>query len=229
MIQINLLPVQEAEKRRSGKQVYILGSLLMVLQVIVLFTLQGEKENELSELRTRNAVLKREIEQLRARTNRVNELEQVRVELERQKNVLDNLLASQSGPVLLLASVAEMLTASDSAVDRANMRARNWTPTWNPDELWLDAFEDKQRKIKIEGHALDQKAVSEFWRRLKNSKHFVDVQLKSSLQTKVAKMKGREMMRFVFEAVALYGELDVDRYLACTLGPDDINSKKQKK
>ena len=41
-------------------------------------------------------------------------------------------------------------------------------------------------------------------------------------------MKGREMMRFVFEAVALYGELDVDRYLACTLGPDDINSKKQK-
>ena len=71
-----------------------------------------------------------------------------------------------------------MLTASDSAVDRANMRARNWTPTWNPDELWLDAFEDKQRKIKIEGHALDQKAVSEFWRRLKNSKHFVDVQLK---------------------------------------------------
>ena len=229
MIQINLLPVQEAEKRRSGKQVYILGSLLMVLQVIVLFTLQGEKENELSELRTRNAVLKREIEQLRARTNRVNELEQVRVELERQKNVLDNLLASQSGPVLLLASVAEMLTASDSAVDRANMRARNWTPTWNPDELWLDAFEDKQRKIKIEGHALDQKAVSEFLRRLKNSKHFVDVQLKSSLQTKVAKMKGREMMRFVFEAVALYGELDVDRYLACTLGPDDINSKNQKK
>lgn len=228
MIQINLLPVQEAEKRRSGKQVYILGSLLMVLQVIVLFTLQGEKENELSELRTRNAVLKREIDQLRARTNRVNELELVRVELERQKNVLDNLLASQSGPVLLLASVAEMLTASDSAVDRANMRARNWTPTWNPDELWLDAFEDKQRKIKIEGHALDQKAVSEFWRRLKNSKHFVNVQLKSSSQTKVSKMKGREMMRFVFEAVALYGELDVNRYLACTLGPDDINSKKQK-
>ena len=228
MIQINLLPVQEAEKRRSGKQVYILGSLLMVLQVIVLFTLQGEKENELSELRTRNAVLKKEIDQLRARTNRVNELELVRVELERQKNVLDNLLASQSGPVLLLASVAEMLTASDSAVDRANMRARNWTPTWNPDELWLDAFEDKQRKIKIEGHALDQKAVSEFWQRLKNSKHFVDVQLKSSTQTKVAKMKGREMMRFVFEAVALYGELDVNRYLACTLGPDDINSKKQK-
>ena len=206
MIQINLLPVQEAEKRRSGKQVYILGSLLMVLQVIVLFTLQGEKENELSELRTRNAVLKREIEQLRARTNRVNELEQVRVELERQKNVLDNLLASQSGPVLLLASVAEMLTASDSAVDRANMRARNWTPTWNPDELWLDAFEDKQRKIKIEGHALDQKRCPS-----------------------LAAVKGREMMRFVFEAVALYGELDVDRYLACTLGPDDINSKKQKK
>ena len=98
MIQINLLPVKKLRSGAAMKQVYILGSLLMVLQVIVLFTLQrSEKENELSELRTRNAVLKREIEQLRARTNRVNELEQVRVELERRKKLLDNLLASQSG------------------------------------------------------------------------------------------------------------------------------------
>ncbi len=229
MIQINLLPVQEAAKKKSGKQVYILGALLLIFQGIMLFTMLGDKQAELSQIRQKNALFKQKIDQIKKRTSKVQMLEKTRDELEGQKKVLDNLSASQSGPVLLLAEVAEMLTQSNDAVSRANMKARKWTPTWNPSELWLDQFIDKQRKISIAGHALDQKAVSEFWRRLKNSKHFVNVRLVSSRQVKIAKLKGRTMMQFVFEALALYGEADVERYLACELGPDDKNSKKKRK
>ena len=229
MIQINLLPVQEAEKKKSGKQVYVLGGLLLVFQAILLFTMYADKEAELTQLKQKNAMLKSKVNAIKARTSKVSNLEKTRVELESQKAVLDNLTASQSGPVLLLSEVAEMLTASQDAVVRANMKARNWTPTWNPDELWIDEFVDKQRKISIAGHALDQKAVSELWRRLKNSKHFVNVRLVSSKQVKVSNLKGRSMMQFVFSALALYGEADVDRYLACELGPDDKNSKKKRK
>ena len=229
MIQINLLPVQEAEKKKSGKQVYILGALLLVFQGILLFTMLGDKEAELRQLRQKNSVLKQKIEAIKKRTSKVASLERTRDDLENQKQVLDNLSASQSGPVLLLAEVAEMLTATNDAVVRANMKAKKWTPSWNPNELWLDQFIDKQRKISLSGHALDQKAVSEFWRRLKNSKHFVNVRLVSSRQVKIAKLKGRTMMQFVFEALALYGEADVERYLACELGPDDKNSKKKRK
>ena len=229
MIQINLLPVQEAAKKKSGKQVYILGFLLLMFQGIMLFTMLGDKQAELSQIRQKNTVFKQKIEQIKKRTSKVQMLEKTRDELEGQKKVLDNLSASQSGPVLLLAEVAEMLTQSNYADARANMKARKWTPTWNPNELWLDQFIDEQRQISIAGHALDQKAVSEFWRRLKNSKHFVNVRLVSSRQVKIAKLKGRTMMQFVFKALALYGEADVERYLACELGPDDKNSKKKRK
>lgn len=229
MIQINLLPVQEAEKKKSGKQVYILGGLLLIFQGIMLFTMLGEKEAELTQIRQKNSILKQKIQAIKKRTSKVASMERTREDLENQKRVLDDLSASQSGPVLLLAEVAEMLTATNDAVARANMKAKKWTPSWNPNELWLDQFIDKQRKISMSGHALDQKAVSEFWRRLKNSKHFVDVRLVSSKQVKIAKLKGRTMMQFVFEALALYGEADVARYLACELGPDDKNSKKKRK
>ena len=229
MIQINLLPVQEAEKKKSGKQVYVLGGLLLAMQAIILFTMYGDKEAELQQIRQKNRMLNGKVSAIKARTSKVSGLEKTRKELESQKAVLDNLTASQSGPVLLLAEVAEMLTASTDAVVRANMKARNWTPTWNPDELWIDEFVDKQRSISISGHALDQKAVSELWRRLKNSKHFVNVRLVSSKQVNVSNLKGRSMMQFVFNAQALYGEADVDLYLACELGPNDKNSKKKRK
>ena len=202
MIQINLLPVQEAEKKKSGKQVYILGALLLVFQGILLFTMLGDKEAELRQLRQKNSVLKQKIEAIKKRTSKVASLERTRDDLENQKQVLDNLSASQSGPVLLLAEVAEMLTATNDAVVRANMKAKKWTPSWNPNELWLDQFIDKQRKISLSGHALDQKAVSEFWRRLKNSKHFVNVRLVSSRQVKIR--SGRTMMQFVFEALRFW-------------------------
>lgn len=229
MIQINLLPVQEAEKKKSGKQVYVLGGLLLLFQAILLFSMYGDKESELSQLKQKNKMLSSKVNAIKVRTSKVSNLEKTRKELESQKAVLDNLTASQSGPVLLLSALAEMLTASQDAVVRANMKARKWTPTWNPEELWIDEFVDKQRDISISGHALDQKAVSEFWRRLKNSKHFVDVRLVSSKQVKVSKLKGRTMMQFAFNATALYGAADVDRYLACTLGPNDKNSKNKLK
>ena len=116
MIQINLLPVQEAEKKKSGKQVYVLGGLLLVFQAILLFTMYGDKEAELNQLKQKNAMLKSKVNAIQARTSKVSNLEKTRTELESQKAVLDNLTASQSGPVLLLSEVAEMLTASTDAV-----------------------------------------------------------------------------------------------------------------
>jgi hypothetical protein len=58
MIQINLLPVQEAAKKKSGKQVYILGCLLLIFQGIMLFTMLGDKQAELSQVRQKNALFK---------------------------------------------------------------------------------------------------------------------------------------------------------------------------
>ena len=55
--EISDLVSHSLEKKKSGKQVYVLGGLLLLFQAILLFSMYGDKQPALSQLKQKNKML----------------------------------------------------------------------------------------------------------------------------------------------------------------------------
>ena len=142
----------------------MLGLLVAVMLVVagVQYVRQGRLQEEAKLLD----------EQVKAKTAEKAELAQIQIEYEtraRRKelllariNVIEALKAQQSGPVLLLGTLASAVSSTD--------------------QLWLTGFDKKGAIVSVSGVALSMKAVADFMTRLKSSNTFKDVDLKETTQ-----------------------------------------------
>ena len=105
--------------------------------------------------------------------------------LRAREEAITKLQSARSGPTAILMELARILTPGRGpSVDPdrlAQLRRDNplsvFNPNWDARRLWLTAYTEAQRKLKIDGKARDGEDVSELARRLNLSSYFYDVKL----------------------------------------------------
>jgi type IV pilus assembly protein PilN len=204
MIKINLLAQKKRAERSDGSQVWLAVVMVIVLaEVAMLFLYHSFKAEELTQQQRKNAELTSQIEQ--AKKNVANH-EQVKADLallRAREEAIQKLQSARSGPTAILMELARILTPGRGpSVDPdrlAQLRRDNplsvFNPNWDARRLWITAYVEAQRSLRIEGKARDGEDVSELARRLNLSSYFYDVKLlpaqrendfvKFSIETKV--------------------------------------------
>jgi type IV pilus assembly protein PilN len=204
MIKINLLAQKKRAERSDASQVWLAVVMVIVLaEVAVLFLYHSVKAEELTQQQRKNAELTSQIEQ--AKKNVANH-EQVKADLallRAREEAIQKLQSARSGPTAILMELARILTPGRGpSVDPdrlAQLRRDNplsvFNPNWDARRLWITAYVEAQRNLRIDGKARDGEDVSELARRLNLSSYFYDVKLlpasresdfvKFSIETKV--------------------------------------------
>jgi type IV pilus assembly protein PilN len=207
MIRINLLAQKKrAERAEGASQVWLAVIMIVVLaEVAALFVFHGIKGEELALQQRRNNELSSQIDQ--AKKNVANH-EQVKADLallREREAAIQKLQTARSGPTAILMELARILTPGRGpSVDPdhlAQLRRDNplsvFNPNWDARRLWITAYVESQRKLKIDGKARDGEDVSELARRLNLSSYFYDVQL-------LPATRDTELVKFSIEAKVRY-------------------------
>jgi len=231
MIRINLLPVREAEKKKSGRQLLVLFAVLLLAQAAVLFFIQSEAQAELTAVQTQNKDIKTQIDKLKEKTSAVADLQRQTAELEQQKAVLDGLIEGQAGPVKMLDELSRILTPipKENANLKLEVAERGWNSDWDPRRLWIETFVEDQRGVKMTGYARNNDDLGEFLRRLNTSRHFVKVQMNVSEAVMMRQLNDTKMVKFDLDALVIYGPADVKRLAAGELGADKKKQRRRRK
>ncbi len=170
MIRVNLLGEARAKRKRVRAPVIEPGSgMVMGLLVGVLLVVAVTQYMRYGSLRDDGERLDQEITELQRERA---ELAQVQAQYElfsRRKelltahiNIIEQLKSQQSGPVLLLDTLA-------SAVS-------------NTDSLWLTEFNKTGQSVSVSGTSLTVRAVADLMTRLIASNTFADVTLQEAVQ-----------------------------------------------
>ena len=186
MIRINLLAQKKRAERSEASQVWLAVVMVVVLaEVAALFVLHSFKAEELADQQRKNAELNSQIDQ--AKKN-VADHEQVKADLallRAREEAIQKLQSARSGPTAILMELARILTPGRGpSVDPdrlAQLRRDNplsvFNPNWDARRLWVTAYVEAQRKLRIDGKARDGEDVSELVRRLALSDYFYEVRL----------------------------------------------------
>ena len=224
MIRINLLPIREAERQKSGRQFLLLMLILFLGQAAFLFILHGDTEEELKTAKRQNRKYSNQLKTLKKQTKKIVELKAQRVELERQKSVLTGLVEGQSGPVKMLNELSLMITTIDDPKAKLRVQARGWNPDWDPKRVWINEFKETNRRLKIKGLARSNEDVAELLKRLNTSRHFVNVEINVSTATKIKELNNTTLYHFDFSGLVIYGAADIKLLAEGKLGMD-VKSK----
>jgi len=193
MIRINLLPqTKRAVRTSSGGGssgstnlwvgVYLVGIVLWGAALGVLYFM---KSGDLEQQVALNNNLRAEIEQVRTKSAR---LEEVRAELEQSyalEEVVGELNKARTGPVRALMELSQILsTQGGPTIDPQaleEMRRENplagFNRSWDVRRLWVTHFEEENRRCRITGRGRTNEDVAEFLRRLALSELFDEVTL----------------------------------------------------
>ena len=211
MIRINLLQSESGPSGGGGKGFLVIAIALMALLGGALYYLQTEAQSEYDRVRDTNKKTQQKITKLQQETKEVAALEAEKELLERQKQVLQGLIEGKNGPINMLYELSEMLKVEDDPQKKLAQKSKGWNPEWDPKRMWIDRFLEKNRIVRIVGHARSNEDVAEFHHRLESSRHFVEVALKVS-ETVEFKELDAKFVQFTIDMVVLYGKADVVRY-----------------
>ncbi|HYD40694.1 MAG TPA: PilN domain-containing protein [Anaeromyxobacter sp.] len=162
MVRINLLPVRVSKKKEAGKQQLVLFALVLVAGVLANGFYHQHRVRALAVV---ERDLKKTKDDIAALDKVIQDVDKIKAEeamLKKKLETLDALRKGRTGPVRMLSELAE------------NM----------PRRLWLKKMEEKSSRVAFTGSAASIEDVSEFIRKLRESKYFAQVELKRILETK---------------------------------------------
>jgi type IV pilus assembly protein PilN len=212
MIRINLLPQKRRMAKTDGGQLWAVVLVLIVaFEAVGFFIYHGNKKEELTAQRHKNAVLQDQITE--AQTAVKNHAD-VKAQLERlraREDAISKLQSARTGPTAVLLELARMLTLGRGPSvdpDRLNQLRREnplavYNPGWDARRLWLTKYVENQRSVHLEGTARDGEDVSELARRMALSSYFTDVRLLPAKKTRSTEA-GMDLVNFMLEAKAKY-------------------------
>lgn len=206
MIRINLLPVQQDRQRQFGKQQFLVGVVLLVVELVALYFVHGNKAEQLEEREEQLGALQTEIAALREATAQNEQLNQQKESLQQMANVLEDLEANRAGPVQVLDEMKLMLNVPSNELERVSQEVRRWNLNWSPTNLWITDFRETDGAVIINGQAMTNDDIAEFNTRLATSVYFSGVRLSSTRATQDAQM-GR-VFSFTLTARVNYGIVD---------------------
>ena len=160
MIRINLLPVRAAKKREFGRQQLVLFVLLLVLAGIGNYIWYSRVDSELSGLDRQIATTKAEIAQLEKTIGEVKSIKDDKKALEDKLKILDTLKKGRTGPVKVMDELATLI----------------------PQKVWLHEYTEQAGGVTMVGAAATYEDLSTFSKKLKASRHFTNINIKTARQ-----------------------------------------------
>ncbi len=188
MIRINLIS-QKRERGGGGSQAsqaWLLVILaVVVLEVVALFLFHQSKLEELAQQQAQNKQMQGQIDSIKKLVANHEEIKKTLEVLRAREQSIAELQAARSGPTSVLLELAQILTADKGPTANSDVLAqlRKDNPLavynvgWDTRRLWLTAYTENQRVVRLEGLARDGNDVYELAQRLKLSVYFYDVQL----------------------------------------------------
>lgn len=179
MVRINLLPVRVSKKKEAGSQQLVLFALVLVAGVIANGFYHQHRASALAVIERDLAKTKADIAELDKVIQDVDKIKAEETLLKKKLDTLERLRKGRTGPVRMLAELGEN----------------------TPRRLWLRKMEEKTGKVTFLGTASNIDDVSEFIRKLKESKFFDGVELK---KTEAKTASGYRVVEFEIQAIGKY-------------------------
>lgn len=214
MIRINLLPQKRDAARRAseGSQTWlfvIMGAIL--LEAIVLIFVHKAKEDELKKVVQANQKVDAQINDIKRQISNHAEIKAQLKELKDREEAIKKLQAARTGPTETLLEVAKMLTTGRGPTtdrDRLEQLKRDNpgavpNTAWDSRRMWLQSYQENDRKVRIVGQARDAEDVSEFLRRLALSDYFYEVKLLPATKS-LDRENQLELLKFELSAKVRY-------------------------
>lgn len=180
MIRINLLPIKKQQEAESSKRQLVLFGFLILIEIVVLYFVYGNKNGELDQITQKNSVKAAAIEELKKQVADVEKLTKEKSLLEEQIGVLDQLEAGRSGPVRVMDEIQLVLAQPRNELEKLTYDKRGWNAKWDPSRLWINTFAEENGAFGLTGGARTTDDVAEFLQRLSTSVYFDDVRLGSA-------------------------------------------------
>jgi type IV pilus assembly protein PilN len=221
MIRVNLLVDAKKSKRGSAASTVattggaptwllaVLGALLV--QLLVFFFVYNSKDNELKKVAQDNKVIQASIDGIKANIAKHAQIKDKLRELKEREEAIDKLQAARTGPTSAVMELSHIMSEGRGpSLDRDRLEQLKRdnpsavpNPGWDPRRLWLIAYSEANREVKITGLARDGEDVSEFLRRISLSDYFMDVKLLPASKSIDAETK-IELVKFQISARAKY-------------------------
>lgn len=171
MIRINLLPTKAKEKARTVKNEGIIALVVIVAMSVFCYAVDKKKQQEINEANDKIKQLQVRINQYKEDIKRVEDFKRKKADLNAKLNAIKDLDKRRSGPVKMMDEFATIM----------------------PKKLWITNFKENNKKLTLEGVAVEGPVVSDFLERLRNSRFFQGPQL---IQTQQVAIDGKAMQKF---------------------------------
>jgi type IV pilus assembly protein PilN len=160
MIRINLLPVRAAKKREFGRQQIIFLVLILILVGIGNYFWYNKVDGDLTAMDQQIARTRSEIAQLEKTIGEVKSIKEDKKALEDKLKILDSLKKGRSGPVRVMDDLATII----------------------PAKVWMVDYAETGGAVTMVGRAASYEDLSAFSKKLKESKHFSNINIKNARQ-----------------------------------------------
>jgi type IV pilus assembly protein PilN len=190
MMRINLIRVKRTRRRDAGERALVImgAAVLLAAGGMVLVTVRAE--GELRTLIRQGNAVRDDIERMKAELGDYDKIKEQRLDLLKQQKTIDALKTGRTGPIYLMRELSEILTPGKGPTfDRVSYEERlrrdpnvGFNSGWDPRRVWLESFDEAQRKVKVRGSARTNEDVAEFLKRLQLSVFFADVTPESTTQ-----------------------------------------------
>lgn len=211
MIRINLLPTKKARAASSGRSLIFVALAVVAAEIIGIGVLHASRSSKRDDMIRATDEIRTRIDRIKAE---ISDHDAIRAEIEhiqRRDEVIEQLKAARTGPVLALMELAGILSPGGGPrVPRElleQMRRDNplTAPNerWDPRRLWITSFSEEQRNVKLEGQARGHDDVAEFLRRLNVSPYFDEVRLVKT-QSAMDSTLHLELVQFEIQCTARY-------------------------
>jgi type IV pilus assembly protein PilN len=177
MIRINLLPFRAARKRENIRRQISVYIGIVILTLLVIGFLSIQKINQVSNKKAEEESLQKEIVSYQKELNEIKTLEKKIKEVNIKLDVIKELEKGKTGPVLLLADVADSVPKG---------------------KLWLRSYSEKKGSLSLAGTAMDNETVALFMSNLEKTQQITTVDLESAEQRDIAQY-GLKVSDFVLK------------------------------
>ena len=190
MMRVNLIRAKKARRLDPAQRALLAMGGAVVLSVVLMVVVSVSAQHELQQLVRANNAVKDDIEKMKNDLGDYDKIKEQRQDLLKQQKTIDALKAGRTGPVYLMREMSEILTPHKGPTfDRVSYEERvkrdpniGFNSAWDTRRLWLETFEETQRKVHVRGSARTNEDVAEFLKRLQLSVFFADVTPESTTQ-----------------------------------------------
>jgi len=159
MIRINLLPFRAARKRENIRRQISIYALVVVFVLLVFGYYTIHLKGTVSDLMAKEEQANTELASYKKVLDEIDGLEKRIKEIKTKLDVIKELEKGKTGPVLLLADIADSVPEN---------------------KLWLNSYAESGGSLTLTGTAMDNETVALFMNNLENTERINSVDLQSA-------------------------------------------------